>query len=51
VRRWFGVVIGLKLDDTAADPIHEHGRTDEIGRYVEDASAEKGSSQALRHRP
>jgi hypothetical protein len=33
VRRRIGVVIGLDLDDAAADAVEQKGRADQIGRH------------------
>jgi hypothetical protein len=39
-RRIFGVV-RLDLDDRAADPVDEQGRTDQIGRDLVDATGKE----------
>ena len=42
MRRRLGVVIGLDLDDDAADAIDQQGRADQIGRDLVDAAVKEG---------
>jgi hypothetical protein len=42
-----GVVIGLKLDDNAADAVHQQRRADQVGRDLMHAAGEKGAFQRL----
>jgi len=41
VRRRVGVVIGLDLDNSAADTVNEQCRADQIGRNIMNASGEE----------
>jgi hypothetical protein len=41
VRRRVGVVIGLELDDDAADATDEQCRTDEVGRDLVNRAVKK----------
>ncbi|MGY4288952.1 hypothetical protein ACVWXO_008172 [Bradyrhizobium sp. LM2.7] len=47
VRRRVGMMIGLDLDDEAADTVDQHGRADQVGRDLVDAAREKGALQRL----
>ncbi len=42
-----GVMIGLDLDNDAADPVHQHGRADQVGRDLMDAAGEEGAFEGL----
>ena len=46
VRRRIGVVIGLDLDDPAADVIDQQRRPDQVGRNVVDAAGEERAMEA-----
>ena len=53
VRRRVGVVIGLDLDDPAADTVNQQRRPDQVGRHlmdgaVKEASLEPGQRRAFR---
>ena len=50
VRRRIGVVIGLDLDDDAADAIEQERRTDQLGRDRVHAAGEEGSAEQPCHR-
>ncbi|MGY4236567.1 hypothetical protein ACVIIW_005514 [Bradyrhizobium sp. USDA 4449] len=41
------MMIGLDLDDDAADTVDQHGRADQIGRDLADIAVEKGPLQEL----
>ena len=45
VRRRIGVVIGLDLDDLAADPVKEKRCANEVGRDRMDAAREEAAAQ------
>jgi hypothetical protein len=51
VRCGIGLVIGLDLDDAAADAVEQQRRPDQVGRNLVHAAAEEGSGQTLRHAP
>ena len=43
-----GVVIGLDLDDAAADAINQKARSDQFGRHLMDAAGEEAAAEAGR---
>jgi hypothetical protein len=43
------MVIGLDLDDPAADPVKQQRHPDQVGRHLVHASSEKSPGQSLRH--
>src|SRR5262249_49275983 len=45
VRRGIGVVIGLDLDDDAADALEQQRRADEIGRHLVHAAGKEFSAE------
>ena len=49
MRRRVGMVIGLDLDDHAADAVDQQGRADQVGRNVVHGAGEEGAAQARRH--
>ena len=49
VRRRFGMMIGLDLDQPPADTVDEERHADQIGRHLKDAAVEEAPGQAFRH--
>ena len=47
MRRRFGVVIGLDLDNDPADAVDQQGRPDQLGRDQVDAAVKEGLADAL----
>jgi len=41
------MMIGLDLDDAAADAVHQHGGTDQVMGDLADVAAKKGALQGL----
>ena len=46
VRRRIGVVIGLDLDDPAADAVDQQRRPDQVGRHLVDAAGEERAAES-----
>ena len=44
-----GVVIGLDLDDPAADAVEQQRRADQLGRDLMDAAGEELAAELLNH--
>jgi hypothetical protein len=47
MRRRIGVMVGLDLDDEAADPVHQERGADQVGRDLMHAAREKGTLERL----
>src|SRR5579862_5822998 len=50
VRCGIGLVVGLDLDDAAADAVNQQRHPDQVGRYLMHAASEKGAGQSFGHR-
>src|SRR5690606_6146911 len=47
MRRRFGVMIGLHLDDDAADAVDQQGRADQVGSDIMHAAPEKRAREGF----
>ena len=47
MRRRIGVMVGLDLDNEAADPVHQQRGADQVGRDLMHAAREKGTLEQL----